>query len=74
MSYKEKFLAAYFIWKPLHYWCQDLLCCQINIWIVSEIQCRCSFVCLQIELQSERNVTWDCTFRGASRVPHKGEI
>jgi hypothetical protein len=33
-----------------------------NTGTVAEIQRRVSFVCIQIELQGVRNVTWDCEF------------
>jgi hypothetical protein len=42
---------------------KSLLCCQTNTLMVAEIQCRFSFVCLQIKLQGARNVTWDSAFR-----------
>jgi hypothetical protein len=43
-------------------------CCQIFTMLpnkhfnISEIQCRFSFVRVQIKLQGARNVTWDCAF------------
>jgi hypothetical protein len=42
---------------------KSLLCCQINALTVAEIQCRFSFVCVQIEFQCGRNEMWVCEFR-----------
>jgi hypothetical protein len=57
-SFQSPYISAA---KPL-FWAQT------NTWIVAAILCRSSFMCIQIKLQSVKNVTWDCSFLGASNV------
>jgi hypothetical protein len=53
---------------------KSLLCCQTNTLTVAEIQCRFSFVCVQIELQCARNVMWDCAFRVLQQYHRKARF
>jgi hypothetical protein len=42
---------------------KSLLWSQTYTSTMAEIQCRFSFVCIQIKLQGVRNVMWDCVFQ-----------
>jgi hypothetical protein len=53
---------------------KSLQCCQRNTLSVAEIQCRFSFVCIQLELQGARNVTYDCALHVLQVYHKKDEI
>jgi hypothetical protein len=56
----------------VHTAAKSLLCCQTDTLTVAVIQCRFSFVRVQIKLQYARNVTWDSAFWVIQEYDTKG--